>query len=121
MGQAGAGRSVSVASTPQLVRLVEGQHLEVADAAVGTRHTILLDRNGFVWSFGDDSKLQLLLGDTRSNLGDARAFEGRLPQDSQFEGMDQNKAKRRQLSRMLKQDSASALAGPSRIAVASAA
>ena len=38
----------------------------VAHVACGFRHTAVLDRNGKVFTFGDDRKIQLGLGDTRS-------------------------------------------------------
>lgn len=31
----------------------------------GGRHTMVLGEDGRVWAFGDDSRIQLALGDTR--------------------------------------------------------
>ncbi|KAF8820738.1 regulator of chromosome condensation (RCC1) repeat-containing protein [Cardiosporidium cionae] len=38
----------------------------IKKAACGAKHTLVQDKDGRVHSFGDDSKIQLLLGDTRS-------------------------------------------------------
>ncbi|PFH34026.1 regulator of chromosome condensation (RCC1) repeat-containing protein [Besnoitia besnoiti] len=40
---------------------------KIADVSCGLHHTLCLSKEGKVYAFGDDSKIQLGLGDTRSN------------------------------------------------------
>ncbi|KFG65786.1 regulator of chromosome condensation (RCC1) repeat-containing protein [Toxoplasma gondii RUB] len=40
---------------------------QIVDVSCGLHHTICLSKDGKVYAFGDDSKIQLGLGDTRSN------------------------------------------------------
>lgn len=51
--------------------------------AVGGRHTIAVDTSGQSFAFGDDRRIQLGLGDTRSAGSDERHSYGVLHQDAQ--------------------------------------
>lgn len=48
----------------------------VTKACSGRSHTGAISSHGKSWAWGDDSKIQLGLGDTRSNFGDERPFSG---------------------------------------------
>jgi len=48
----------------------------ILEATCGRSHTVALSSNGRSFAWGDDSKIQLGLGDTRSNFGDERPFSG---------------------------------------------
>lgn len=54
---------------PDLVELhqveFKDKNTKIVDVVCGGRHTCCLDSNGNVYTFGDDSAVQLLLGDTR--------------------------------------------------------
>jgi len=70
--------SCATAPTLKLVRFPPGVSA-VSQVACGRRHTVALgefieQKMPFAW--GDDSKIQLGFGDTRSNLGDERPWTG---------------------------------------------
>jgi len=48
----------------------------VVRVGAGRSHSVVLGAEGQVLAWGDDSKIQLGLGDTRSNVGDERPWEG---------------------------------------------
>jgi len=48
----------------------------IARVSCGRSHTVAMGAEGQVLAWGDDSKIQLGLGDTRSNLGDERPWSG---------------------------------------------
>ncbi|CAK0870083.1 unnamed protein product [Prorocentrum cordatum] len=48
----------------------------IARVSCGKTHTVAIGAEGQVLSWGDDSKIQLGLGDTRSNVGEERPWEG---------------------------------------------
>lgn len=48
----------------------------VVRVSCGRSHTVVIGGEGQVLAWGDDSKIQLGLGDTRSNVGDERPWEG---------------------------------------------
>lgn len=51
---------------------------KIVQIATGGRHTLTLDENHFPFSFGDDRRIQLGLGDTRSSGADERHSMGVL-------------------------------------------
>jgi len=60
---------------PNLVKFNPGEGaatVKVVDAQCGDSHTVVLDRNGRTWTFGDDRAIQLALGDTRTGGADVR-------------------------------------------------
>lgn len=59
----------------------------IASVVVGGRHTIATDESGRVFSFGDDRRIQLGLGDTRTQGIDERNSYGVIRQD-QLGGRD---------------------------------
>lgn len=64
-----------VAGSCRRVHLAAGAE-PIVKASCGRSHTAALSSNGLAYSWGDDSKIQLGLGDTRSNFGDERPFSG---------------------------------------------
>jgi len=48
----------------------------IVQARCGRSHTSAISSNGSNFAWGDDSKIQLGLGDTRSNFGDERPYSG---------------------------------------------
>merc|ERR1712137_251260 len=69
---------------PQQAQVVRSCHcvrfprfaLPVLDVRCGKRHTIALASDDQIYSWGDDSKIQLGLGDSRSAYGDERKHSG---------------------------------------------
>eukprot|EP00746_Dinoflagellata_sp_MGD_P007114 gnl/MRDRNA2_/MRDRNA2_114046_c0_seq1.p1 gnl/MRDRNA2_/MRDRNA2_114046_c0~~gnl/MRDRNA2_/MRDRNA2_114046_c0_seq1.p1 ORF type:complete len:580 (-),score=80.16 gnl/MRDRNA2_/MRDRNA2_114046_c0_seq1:46-1755(-) len=61
---------------PEVRRLPLRRGIEVVSASCGLRHTVAFTSDGVCLSWGDDSKIQLGLGDTRSNFGDDRPYTG---------------------------------------------
>lgn len=53
----------------------------IVSATVGGRHTVAMDAHGQAFSFGDDRRIQLGLGDTRSGGVDERNALGKLHRD----------------------------------------
>lgn len=53
----------------------------IVSATVGGRHTIAIDAAGQAFSFGDDRRIQLGLGDTRTGGSDERNALGKLNRD----------------------------------------
>mmetsp|Transcript_1143 Transcript_1143/g.2522 ORF Transcript_1143/g.2522 Transcript_1143/m.2522 type:complete len:571 (+) Transcript_1143:294-2006(+) len=54
----------------------------IVEVAVGGRHTVVRDVDGNAWSFGDDRRIQLGLGDTRSKGHDERNSYGVITQEN---------------------------------------
>jgi len=54
----------------------------IVSVSVGGRHTIAIDQNSKCFSFGDDRRIQLGLGDTRSGGGDERHSYGVIHHDA---------------------------------------
>lgn len=65
----------TVAAVCHRVQLPQGAN-PILQACCGEFHTVALSSNGQGYAWGDDSKIQLGLGDTRSNFGDERPFSG---------------------------------------------
>jgi len=80
MGAMEERRRVEVTS-PVRVRFPDSAG-RIMSVAVGGRHTIATDDNNKSFSFGDDRRIQLGLGDTRSGGGDERHSYGVLHQDA---------------------------------------
>lgn len=53
----------------------------IANVQVGGRHTIAAESSGRIWAFGDDRRVQLGLGDTRTSGADERHCFGVLNRD----------------------------------------
>ncbi|CAD2089788.1 regulator of chromosome condensation, putative [Plasmodium vinckei brucechwatti] len=51
----------------KLNKISFGEKTQIIDVSCGLNHTICLDNNDNVYSFGDDSKIQLGLGESRTN------------------------------------------------------
>lgn len=66
--------------TPQLVELPE-EAGRIVFAAVGGRHTVAQDETGKTFAFGDDRRIQLGLGETRTSGNDDRHAYGVLHRD----------------------------------------
>lgn len=75
-GECGADPAkTAVASSCRLIKFP--RHVNpVVRVHCGKSHTVAVGAEGQVLSWGDDSKIQLGLGDTRSNCGDERPWEG---------------------------------------------
>lgn len=50
--------------------------MPIAAVQCGRNHTVVINAEGQALAWGDDSKIQLGLGDTRSNMGDERPWSG---------------------------------------------
>mmetsp|Transcript_31927 Transcript_31927/g.74747 ORF Transcript_31927/g.74747 Transcript_31927/m.74747 type:complete len:584 (+) Transcript_31927:90-1841(+) len=64
-------------TVPTKVQFPEGA-MQITRIAVGGRHTVCQDASGNLYSFGDDRRIQLGLGDTRSLGNDERHSYGVL-------------------------------------------
>lgn len=75
-GECGADPAVQgMAAACRVVRFP--RHVNpVARVRCGRSHTVVIGAEGQVLAWGDDSKIQLGLGDTRSNTGDERPWQG---------------------------------------------
>lgn len=67
--------------SPVRVRLPEAAG-PIVGVSVGGRHTVAVDASGKAFSFGDDRRIQLGLGDTRTGGSDERNSYGVLHQDA---------------------------------------
>lgn len=75
-GECGADPAVQGAAAA-CRRVQFPRHCEpIARVKCGRSHTVALGAEGQVLAWGDDSKIQLGLGDTRSNIGDERPWSG---------------------------------------------
>lgn len=79
MGAVEERRRVEVV-TPTPVQFPEGTG-PIVHVQVGGRHTIAADSSGRIWGFGDDRRVQLGLGDTRTSGADERHCYGVLNRD----------------------------------------
>lgn len=66
----------AAASSVCLIRFQQRHVKPIACVSCGKSHTVAVGAEGQVLAWGDDSKIQLGLGDTRSSGGDERPFDG---------------------------------------------
>lgn len=75
-GECGADPSVQ-SSAPSCRRVQFPRHCNpISTVRCGKSHTVAIGAEGQCLAWGDDSKIQLGLGDTRSNIGDERPWSG---------------------------------------------
>eukprot|EP00747_Dinoflagellata_sp_TGD_P186870 gnl/TRDRNA2_/TRDRNA2_44217_c0_seq2.p1 gnl/TRDRNA2_/TRDRNA2_44217_c0~~gnl/TRDRNA2_/TRDRNA2_44217_c0_seq2.p1 ORF type:complete len:553 (+),score=70.66 gnl/TRDRNA2_/TRDRNA2_44217_c0_seq2:47-1705(+) len=75
-GECGADPSICpTTSSCRQIRFPRGV-TPIVMVRCGRDHTVAISSEGSSWAWGDDSKIQLGLGDTRSNYGDERPRSG---------------------------------------------